>query len=77
MPSGVISTRAPAQPKEFRIPSRSFGITAANAADILSEAEEIKANKPLWNAASRVLSGQILAKRQAQLDAATKASKPT
>lgn len=73
----VVATRSPAEPKEFKIPSRSFGITAANAADILSEAKEIEANKPLWNAASKILSGQILAKRQAQLDAAKAASRKT
>ena len=70
----VVSTRSPVQPKEFKIPSRSFGITAENAADILAEAEEIKMNKPLHAAASKVLSKQILAKRQAQLDAASAAS---
>ncbi len=71
----VEATRRTITPKEFKIPSRSFGITPENAADILAEAEEIKANKPLWNAASKVLSQQILAKRQAQLDAAKAAGK--
>jgi len=74
---GVIATNQPKQPKEYKIPSRSYGITAVNAAEILAEAEEIRANKPLWNAASKVLSDQILARRQAQLDAAKAAGKRT
>lgn len=39
------------RPKEFRIPSRSYGIVASEAADILVTAKEIKKNKPLYKAA--------------------------
>jgi hypothetical protein len=42
---------------------------------MLSVAEEIKANKTLWSAASKVISKQLLAKRQAQLDATKAAAK--
>lgn len=38
-------------PKEYKIPSRSYGITADEAAETLLTAEEIKANKPLIKAA--------------------------
>ena len=38
-------------PKEYQIPSRSYGITADEAAETLLTAEEIKANKPLIKAA--------------------------
>ena len=38
-------------PKEWKIPSRTYGITAADAAETLLTAEEIKANKPLVKAA--------------------------
>lgn len=38
-------------PKEWKIPSRSYGISAGEAADVLITAEEIKANKPLAKAA--------------------------
>lgn len=65
------------RPKEFKIPSRSFGITAEEAAETLARAEEIKMNKPLFQAASKVLSNQLLAKRQAMLDATKAAAKKT
>ena len=39
------------KPKEYQIPSRSWGITADEAADILMTRQEIKANKPLHKAA--------------------------
>lgn len=39
------------QAKEFSIPSRSYGITADEAASVLVTAEEIKANKALNKAA--------------------------
>lgn len=42
-------------PKEFKIPSRSYGITADEAAETLLTAEEIKANKPLNKAALSAL----------------------
>lgn len=38
-------------PKEWKIPSRSYGISANEAAEVLLTAEEIKANKPLAKAA--------------------------
>ena len=70
-------TTAVNSPKEFKIPSRSFGITAEEAAETLARAEEIKMNKPLFQAASKVLSNQLLAKRQAMLDATKAAAKKT
>ena len=39
------------KPKEYQIPSRSWGITADEAADILITRQEIKANKALHKAA--------------------------
>lgn len=39
------------EPKRFKIPSSSYGITASEAADTLLRAEEIKKNKPLLKAA--------------------------
>lgn len=39
------------RPKEYKIPSRSWGITADEAADVLMTRQEIKANKPLHKAA--------------------------
>lgn len=48
-------TVASINPKEFKIPSRSYGITAVEAADMLLTAEEIKANKPLNKAALSAL----------------------
>jgi len=41
----------PAEPKRFKIPSSSYGVTCGEAADILLRAAEIKANKPLLKAA--------------------------
>lgn len=41
--------------KEFKIPSRSYGITADEAGETLITAEEIKANKPLAKAAAASL----------------------
>lgn len=39
------------QPKTYKIPSRSWGITASEAGDILVAAKEIGKNKPLNKAA--------------------------
>jgi hypothetical protein len=41
----------PSEPKRFKIPSSSYGITANEAADTLLKAAEIKANKPLLKSA--------------------------
>ena len=71
----TVSVNSPKQPKEFKIPSRSFGITAEEAAQDLTRAEEIKMNKPLHRAASKVISQQLIAQRQAQLDAAKNVGK--
>ena len=49
---GPISSKGP---KEFSIPSRSYGITANEAADILIARNEILANKELNKAAMKVL----------------------
>ena len=42
------------RPKEFKIPSRSFGITAGEAADVLVTAFEITDNKELNKAALKI-----------------------
>ena len=67
---------------EFRIPSRSFAITAEDAAHMLVSAEEdkqaakeIKANKVLHKAASKIISEQILVRRKAQVKTAEAAAK--
>ena len=73
MPLSTVSQ--PREPKRFKIPSRSFGITAEDAAEDLALAEEIKMNKPLLAAASKVLSEKLLAQRQAKLDAVKLAAK--
>lgn len=39
------------EPKRYIIPSRSYGISSGEAADILLSAEEIKKNKPLLKVA--------------------------
>ncbi len=49
---GPVSNKGP---KEYQIPSRSFGVTANEAAEILITAKEIMANKPLNKAAMKVL----------------------
>lgn len=46
------------EPKTYKIPSRSYGITASEAADTLLQAEEIKGNKPLAKAAMADLKGR-------------------
>jgi hypothetical protein len=43
------------QAKEYKVPSRSYGITAEDAANVLITAEEIKMNKPLLKAAKKHL----------------------
>lgn len=43
------------EPKEYKIPSRSYGITADEAAETLMTHQEIKDNKPLHKAALTVL----------------------
>lgn len=48
-----------------------------NAAETLTEAEIIKSNKKLWAAASKYISLNIIAERQAKLDAAKSATKTT
>ena len=47
------------------------------AADTLVEAQEIRNNKPLFAAAVKIISKQLLAQRQAQLDATKSAGKKT
>ena len=42
-------------PKSFVIPSRDYGITAEEAANLLVSAREVKANKPLYKAAVKHL----------------------
>lgn len=49
------------QPKEYRIPSNSWGITADEAGNILIQAEEIKAYKELNEAALASLKSKKLA----------------
>jgi len=48
-------TGMPKSPKFFTIPSRDYGITADEAANVLVSAEEIKKNKPLYKAAVKYL----------------------
>lgn len=48
-------TQGISTPKQYKIPSRSYGISASEAADILMSAQEIKANKELNRAALKVL----------------------
>jgi hypothetical protein len=43
------------EPKRFELASRSFGIDASEAADVLITAKEIMANKELNKAAMKVL----------------------
>lgn len=43
------------EPKEWMIPSRSYGISANDAADVLVTGMEIKSNKTLYKAALAVL----------------------
>ncbi len=47
MNKGVIPMPRIEEPKTYKVPSRSYGITASEAADTLVMAEEIKKNKPL------------------------------
>lgn len=42
-------------PKEYNIPSRSYGITGGEAAEVLITASEIKGHKELNKAALKVL----------------------
>jgi hypothetical protein len=43
------------KPKKYTIPSRDWGITADEAANILVSAKEVKANKALYDAAIKHL----------------------
>ena len=52
MPHGISNGK---NPKEYTIPSRSYGIAAGEAADILITASEIKNNKELNKAALKIL----------------------
>ena len=63
------------EPKRYKIPSSDYGITAADAADTLVRAEEIKGNKELHSAASKHISDKLIAQRAAKLEATKKASK--
>ena len=65
------------QPKEFKIPSRSFGMTAEEGAQTLVRAQEIKNNKPFFEASIKIINKQLIAQKQAQLDAAKTAGKKT
>lgn len=51
-PHGISESK---RPKEFNIPSRSFPITAVEAAEIMIARNEIIANKELNKAAMKVL----------------------
>lgn len=52
-PHGIMPSNK--EPKRFELASRSFGITADDAAEVLITAKEIMANKPLNKAAMKVL----------------------
>lgn len=43
------------EPTQYNLPSRSFGVTAGEAADILITASEIKGHKELNKAALKIL----------------------
>lgn len=73
----TISRATIQRPKEFKIPSRSFGMTAEEGAEILVRAQEIKNNKPFFAAAIKIIDKQLVAQRQAQLDATRAAGKKT
>jgi hypothetical protein len=51
--TGMVSPNS--EPKRFKLASRSFGIDASEAADVLITAKEIMANKALNKAAMKVL----------------------
>ncbi len=53
--SGAIMAHSEINPKEYKIPSRSYGITAGEAADVLVTAQEITKHKELNKAALKVL----------------------
>ena len=61
--SGEITMGNPKEPREWRIPSRDWGITANEAGSILLSAKEVEKNKPLHKAAIADLK-----KRQKALD---------
>ena len=65
------------EPKRYKIPSSSYGITASDAAEPLVKAEEIKAEKELYAAASKHISSVLIATRAAKLEAAKRAAKKT
>jgi hypothetical protein len=67
----VQGTVSPKEPKRFKIPSSSYGITCADAADTLLRAAEIKANKPLYKEALADLK-----KRKAALSSVTDEASP-
>ena len=82
--TGVISVKKnePKQPKEFKIPSMPWPITAEDAAHMLVreqekkiEVSEIRANKELHAAASKIIKNQVIAEREAGLKAAKAAAK--
>lgn len=70
------------EPKEFNIPSLPYSITAESAAHMLvreqekvQEIKEIRDNKVLHAAASKIIKNQIIAERKAGLKAAEAAAK--
>ena len=79
----TVSLRSPnKQPKSFKIPSLDFEITPEDAAHILvrseekkQEVKEIKANKALHNAASKIIKNKLIAQRKADVAAAQRAAK--
>ena len=74
---GEVAMASPSfkEPKRYKIPSDSYGITASSAAETLTRAEEIKQNKELYKAASNHISNILIAARAAKLEAAKKAVK--
>ena len=71
----MVGTTKFKEPKRYKIPSSDYGVTASDAAETLVRAEEIKANKELYNAASKYISDKMIAVRAAKLEAAKKAGK--
>lgn len=52
------------EPKRYKIPSRSWGMTADEAADVLVQAEEIKMNNALLQAARKVVTNRLNATKK-------------
>lgn len=84
MPTVPFRTSTAKRPKNFKLPSMEFEITAEDAAHMLvrdqedkQRIKEIKANKQLFNAASEIIRNKLVAQREAELAATRAAAKKT